>query len=149
MIAATVAKVHGLFKLSIFCHRHREAESSYSKVPPLKYVLLKLSFKSLQKANRKYLLCEQMTLSKHFLSLVQTIKLLYETQCCRHKFHGVYIRETCFKRFLEFRETVSSNRTLLHFLKLVDDKSITAQHFLKVSLPAINNLTQLRKGSFS
>ena len=38
---------------------------------------------------------------------------------CRQKFHRVYVRETCFKRFLEFHETVSSNRTLLYFLKLV------------------------------
>ena len=38
---------------------------------------------------------------------------------CRQKFHRVYVRETCFKRFLEFHETVSSNRTLLDFLKLV------------------------------
>ena len=35
------------------------------------------------------------------------------------KFHHVYVRETCFKRFLEFHETVSLNRTLLYFLKLV------------------------------
>ena len=35
---------------------------------------------------------------------------------CRQR---VYVRETCFKRFLEFHETVSSNRTLLYFLKLV------------------------------
>ena len=47
------------------------------------------------------------------------MKLLYETQRCRHKLHGVYVQETCFKRFLEFHETVSSNRTLLYFLKLV------------------------------
>ena len=38
---------------------------------------------------------------------------------CRQKFYRVYIRETCFERFLEFHETVSSNRTLLYFLKLV------------------------------
>ena len=38
---------------------------------------------------------------------------------CRQKFHCVYVRETCFKRFLEFHETVSSNRALLYFLKLV------------------------------
>ena len=38
---------------------------------------------------------------------------------CRQKFHRVYVRETCFKRFLEFHETVSSNRTLLYFLKLI------------------------------
>ena len=38
---------------------------------------------------------------------------------CRQKFHRVFVRETCFKRFLEFHETVSSNRTLLYFLKLV------------------------------
>ena len=47
------------------------------------------------------------------------MKLLSATQCCRQKFYGVYVRETCFKRFLEFHETVSSNRTLLYFLKLV------------------------------
>ena len=38
---------------------------------------------------------------------------------CKQKFHRVYVRETSFKRFLEFHETVSSNRTLLYFLKLV------------------------------
>ena len=43
------------------------------------------------------------------------MKLLYETRCCRHKLHGVYVQETCFKRFLEFNEAVS----LLFFLKLV------------------------------
>ena len=42
---------------------------------------------------------------KNTLSPVHTMKLLYETQCCRHKFHCVYVRETCFKRFLEFHET--------------------------------------------
>ena len=26
---------------------------------------------------------------------------------CRQKFHRVYVRETCFKRFLEFHETAS------------------------------------------
>ena len=38
---------------------------------------------------------------------------------CRQKFHRVYVRQTYFKRFLEFHETVSSNRILLYFLKLV------------------------------
>ena len=38
---------------------------------------------------------------------------------CRQKFNRVYVRETCFKRFLVCHETVSSNRTLLYFLKLV------------------------------
>ena len=47
------------------------------------------------------------------------MKLLSATRCCRQKFHRVYVRETCFKRFLEFHEIVSSNRTLLYFLKLV------------------------------
>ena len=37
-------------------------------------------------------------------------------QSCRQKFHGVYVRETCFKRFFMVHETVSSNRTLLYFL---------------------------------
>ena len=50
-------------------------------------------------------------------------KLFYENAkniiICRQKFHRVYVRETCFKRFLEFHETVSSNKTLLYFLKLV------------------------------
>ena len=47
------------------------------------------------------------------------MKLLYATQCCWQKFHGVYVRETCFKIFLELHETVSSIRTLLSILKLV------------------------------
>ena len=50
-------------------------------------------------------------------------KLFYENAknitICRQKCHRVYVRETCFKRSLEFHETVSSNRTLLYFLKLV------------------------------
>ena len=53
------------------------------------------------------------------LSPVHTMKLLSATGCCRQKFHGVYVRETCFKRFFMVHETVSSNRTLLYFLKLV------------------------------
>ena len=53
----------------------------------------------------------------------------YETQCCRHKLNGVYIRETCFKRCLVFHETVSSNMTLLCFLKLVSHFSrLLANH---------------------
>ena len=70
-------------------------------------------------------------------------------------FHGVYVRETCFKRFLEFHETVSPNRTLLYFLKLVSYFSrLLANHtsvFLKVSLPVIPAnvyITGLRKGYF-
>ena len=47
------------------------------------------------------------------------MKHLSTTRCCRQKFHGVYVRETCFKRFLEFHNTVASNRTLIYFLKLV------------------------------
>ena len=47
------------------------------------------------------------------------MKLLSATQCCRQKFHGVYVRETCFKRSFMVHETVSPNRTLLYFLKLV------------------------------
>ena len=43
------------------------------------------------------------------------VRALWSPQCCRQKFHGVYVRETCFKRFLEFHET----GTLLYFLKLV------------------------------
>ena len=74
---------------------------------------------------------------------------------CRQKFHRVYVRETCFKRFLEFHETVSSNRTLLYFLKLVSYFSRQlANHSSAISdgqLPVIstNVYTQLRKGSFS
>ena len=44
-------------------------------------------------------------------SPVHTMKLLSATQRCRQNFHRVFVRETCFKRFLEFHETVSSNRT--------------------------------------
>ena len=72
------------------------------------------------------------------LSPVHTMNLLSATQCCRQKFHGVYVRETSFKRFLEFHETVSSNRTLLYILKLVcnflqvyDYQPITAPLFLR------------------
>ena len=36
------------------------------------------------------------------LSPVHKMKLLSATLCCRQKFHGVYVRETCFKRFLWF-----------------------------------------------
>ena len=76
------------------------------------------------------------------------IKVRY-TQCIIQKFHGVYVRDTCFMRFLEFHETVSLNRTLLYFLKLVSFTSSTALHFVKISLPVIpaNLYTQLRKGS--
>ena len=62
------------------------------------------------------------------------MKLLSATQCCRQKFHGVYVRETCFKRFLEFHEIVSSNRTLLYFLKLVSYFSrLLANHSSAIS----------------
>ena len=55
----------------------------------------------------------------YFFSPVHTMQLMYNTQCIMQKFHGVYVRDTCFMRFLEFHETVSLNRTLLCFLKLV------------------------------
>ena len=62
------------------------------------------------------------------------MKLLSATQCCRQKFLGVYVRETCFKRFLEFHETVSSNRTLLYFLKLISYFSrLLANHSSAIS----------------
>ena len=82
------------------------------------------------------------------------MKLLSATQCCRQKFHGVYVRETCFKRFLEFHETVSSNRTLHYFLQLLASLLLLANHSLAISevslsiMPA-NVYTQLRKVSFS
>ena len=62
------------------------------------------------------------------------MKLLSATQCCRQKFHGVYVGETCFKRFFMVHETVSSNRTLLYFLKLVCNFSrLYANHSLAIS----------------
>ena len=68
------------------------------------------------------------------LSPVHTMKLLSATQCCRQKFHGVYVRETCFKRFFMVHETVSSNRTLLYFLKLVCNFSrLLANHSSAIS----------------
>ena len=63
-------------------------------------------------------------------SPVHTMKLLSATQCCRQKFHGVYVRETCFKRFLEYHVTVSSHRTLLYFLKLVCNFCQVYDYFL-------------------
>ena len=50
----------------------------------------------------------------------------------RQKFHGVYVRETCFKRFFMVHET--SNRTLLYFLKLVCNFSrLMANHSSAIS----------------
>ena len=67
----------------------------------------------------------------------------------------MYVRETCFKRFLEIHETVSSNRTLLYFLKLVSQFSrLLANHRSDIyegHLPVIpaDVYTRVRKGSFS
>ena len=62
------------------------------------------------------------------------MKLLSSTQCCRQKFHGVYVRETCFSRFFMVYETFSSNRTLLYFLKLVCNFSrLLANHSSVIS----------------
>ena len=72
--------------------------------------------------------------SSRVLSPVHTMKLLSATQCCRQKFHRVYIRETCFKRFFMAHETVSSNRALLYILKLVCNISrLLANHSSAIS----------------
>ena len=83
------------------------------------------------------------------------MKLLYDVHCMIQKFHGVYVRDTCLMRFLEFHETVSLNRTLLYFLKLVSYTSrLFANHssaFPKVYLVFIakHSPKGLEKGNIS
>ena len=91
------------------------------------------------------------------LSPVHTMKLLSATQCCRQNFHGVYVRETCFKRFFIVHETVSSNRTLLYFLNLVcnfsrllanHSSAISEGQFTCNSCKCVYGVYRIKKGVF-
>ena len=117
--------------LSLFCSRSFITELStnrpYTDFNTINKTVLKINAHNLQNFTRIFELklynLNIPLLTGQQISLcyapLHTMKLLSATRCCRQKLHGVYVRETCFKRFLEFHETVSSNRTLLYFLKFV------------------------------